>query len=233
MFRKLFDFLTRAIASAVFYSLMGIFVVIGWALIQFYSLIQLFGYGPEPPDPAMVDEVERIYRALEESDIKFLEDYAKLHPNFPHSTDDWLERHWLTNAIDCGSVASIRWILDQGVDANYNDDEGFSPLKSVLQREYDSKNREWGQSDAVEIIDMLLAAGADINAKGTLDVTALHNAAAWGSAKMVRHLLDRGANPDAMDRDFVPGNPLSYVNKRKHPEIAALLESHMGVNQGP
>jgi len=35
-------------------------------------------------------------------DIGALETLARDHAPFPLGTDPWLQRHWLTNAIDCG-----------------------------------------------------------------------------------------------------------------------------------
>lgn len=224
------EILLNRIACAFMFVLMGLFAAIGLIIFPLFMLMRLFGFIPKT-DRDMIEEVERVYKAFEESDIQFLEDYAQSHPNFPHGTDDWLKQHWLTNAIDVGSVGSVQWVLDQGVEVNYHDADGTSPLTSAIQREHDSKYREWEPSDAAEIIDMLMAKGADINAGNSLEITALHNAAAWGSVEMVQHLLDRGADPDAMDCEYLPGNPLSYVNKRKHPEVAALLERYMGTNQ--
>lgn len=233
MFRKVIEFLSAAIASALFFGLMGLFVVISLALAPFVMLVQwLFGLGPKLPDPEVSDEVIRVYRALEESDIQFLEDYAQSHPNFPHGTDGWLERHWLTNAISQGSLDSVQWFLDQGADVNYQDDEGFSPLKSALQREGDDAIRGLDPSPAIPIITLLLDAGADINARGSLDGTPLHTAAGFGvSLELMQFLLDRGANPLAQDSDYGFNTPLGYVNKRKQPELAALLEKHMAAAQ--
>jgi len=55
----------------------------------------------------------------------------------------------------------------------------------------------WGDVDAAEV---LLAHGADINARGEDDDTPLHRALMGGHPEMVRFLLSRGADPDLKDR---------------------------------
>ncbi|OAP59794.1 hypothetical protein AYL99_04796 [Fonsecaea erecta] len=44
-------------------------------------------------------------------------------------------------------------------------------------------------------IEILLASGADVNAKDELGNTCLHNASAWGNLKAIRALIQAGADP--------------------------------------
>ncbi|MEE9387812.1 MAG: ankyrin repeat domain-containing protein [Paracoccaceae bacterium] len=100
--------------------------------------------------------------------------------------------------------------------------------KSTRQRECGDAITGLTPSLAIPIITLLLDAGADINAPGTLDVTPLHTAAGFGvSLELIQFLLDRGANPLAKDSDHSCDTPLGYVNKRKAPMLAALLMKHM------
>ena len=55
----------------------------------------------------------------------------------------------------------------------------------------------WGDVDAAEI---LLAHGADVNARGEDDDTPMHRAIAGNHPEMVHFLLSRGADPDLKDR---------------------------------
>ena len=45
---------------------------------------------------------KRIARVLEAGNVDELENEAAANDQFPHGKDDWLERHWITNAIDLG-----------------------------------------------------------------------------------------------------------------------------------
>ncbi len=228
----------RSTAAGVFAwtligSFLGVVLIVSLALTPFYMLFQwLFGFGPKLPDPKVVEEVERVYRALEEGDLPFLKDFAKSNADFPHGKDGFLQQQWLTNAIDHGSLDSVQWFLDQGVDVNYQEGDGSSPLKSAIQRDCVDAVTGLDPSLAIPIITLLLDAGANINARGTLDVTPLHTAAGFGvSLELMQFLLDRGANPLAQDSDHGFDTPLGYVNKRKQSDIAALLKKHMEIWQ--
>lgn len=90
-----------------------------------------------------------------------------------------------------------------------------------------ARNSDEAADLTIRLIDMLLAAGADVNQKMTLDETALHTAASWSSPKVVRHLLAVGANPLAQDSDYGFDFPLGYAVHAKRPEIAAILREAM------
>ncbi len=196
------------------------FIFVVWVVstlisILFWPLKLLFGNGGDHVDPEILAEYQRVTGALANSDIEFLEQYAQTNPNFPHGKDDFVGRYWLTNAIDLGSVETVQWFLDQGCEVNYQDDEGYSPLQSAIERDEDSLN----------IIERLVQAGADINAKGTLNLTPLHAAAVHGSPEVLQYLLDLGADPFAWDTDYTPSQPIDFANQ--NPDNAAVLRDHM------
>lgn len=73
-----------------------------------------------------------------------------------------------------------------------------------------------------DIVQLLLAAGADPNAATRAGrATPLHRAAYTGSAAVVRLLLSGGADPTARDSDGQ--TPLHKAEARGHAEVAALL----------
>jgi ankyrin repeat protein len=77
----------------------------------------------------------------------------------------------------------------------------------------------------VELTRALIAAGANVNAQGKLQVTPLHWAALRGSAEICSLLLDAGANPDA--GDFVGTLPLHYAASSRHPDAVAVISTAM------
>ncbi|MCA9903471.1 MAG: ankyrin repeat domain-containing protein [Anaerolineae bacterium] len=74
--------------------------------------------------------------------------------------------------------------------------------------------------DRVDIAELLLAAGADINA-GVGSNTALHGAATFGQANIARWLIDHGA--DIIAKDFNGKTPHEVAVERGHMTIADLI----------
>ncbi len=94
------------------------------------------------------------------------------------------------------------------------------------------------QQRSIESLKLLLAAGADINAKdGTRGLTPLHEAARWGWNDVVSFLVDHGANLSAKDnRGMTPvdsamgkagGNSRGGQRIDVHEDTAALLRKLM------
>ena len=78
----------------------------------------------------------------------------------------------------------------------------------------------WGDIDAVKI---LVAAGADINAKGDQGATPLFNAVISENSEVVSFLLKSGADPK-ITNDY-KRNVLEYAkNVKSPPSIVAILE---------
>lgn len=111
-------------------------------------------------------------------------------------------------AFDCGgwnddivlskaSISDVQTCLNSVGDQSLLNDLGRTPLMSAVIA---------GRADIVEI---LLAAGADVNAPGAYDYTALHMAFGPNSTEITKHLLDAGANVNARDGD--QKTPLHHV----------------------
>jgi ankyrin repeat protein len=73
---------------------------------------------------------------------------------------------------------------------------------------------------------LLIAKGAEVNAKNVGGETPLDNAAYWGHKEVAKLLISRGADVNAKDDDGK--TPLDYAIGRKHPETADLLRKHGG-----
>jgi ankyrin repeat protein len=73
----------------------------------------------------------------------------------------------------------------------------------------------------VELAELLVARGADVNAGGDGVNTALHAAAGFDQPAMVAWLLARGARPDA--RGYQDKTPLAMAESLGHAEVVALL----------
>jgi hypothetical protein len=186
-----------------------------------------------PEDPAVLF-FETAWTAMVEGDLARLEELTHLSP-FPCGTDGWLGRRWLTTAVHSRNPVSVNWVLSKGAEVNYVDDEGFTALMSALDIEEECqmsyldhpKSAEEAARLAMEVIDLLLAAGAKINLGATLDVTVLHRAAYRSSPTVIRHLLDCGANPCAYDSDYTPCCPADNAQAAKRWGVAAILRDAM------
>src|SRR5262245_34215474 len=102
-------------------------------------------------------EYERRMGVLAHGPRDDLDALSKESCSFPCCVDDFIHRHWITNAIDCGSKASIEWMLEKRVDLTFRDDEGYTVLHSAIDRR---------REDRHDVLEALLNAGAPVNAHG-------------------------------------------------------------------
>ena len=81
-----------------------------------------------------------------------------------------------------------------------------------------------------EIAELLIAAGADVDAKDENGYTPLFNAAYWGRKEIVELLIANGADVNAKIEagEFKGKTPLDRVIIANHSETAALLRKHGG-----
>jgi ankyrin repeat protein len=100
------------------------------------------------------------------------------------------------SAVDSGIFISIsnlhvmRYLLNQGASANQIGKNGFPPLVYLARGD---------KAERPDKLQVLLDYGADVNATGPHQRTALHYAAAGGHASVVAVLLERGADTTLKD----------------------------------
>jgi ankyrin repeat protein len=122
--------------------------------------------------------------------------------------------HPLGHAAFFKRPEAVRALLDLGADARLaTRPAAFTPLHSAVAD-------DTGQA-AKEIVRMLLAAGADPNARSASGGTPLHTAAFTGDVVMVRLLVAAGADPSIEDEKG--RTPLDLARERNQTEAAALL----------
>ena len=76
-----------------------------------------------------------------------------------------------------------------------------------------------------EIAELLIAKGADLNAKTVGEWTPLHSAASKGQKEIVELLIAEGADVNEMS---FGNTPLYWATHYKYSEIADLLRKHGG-----
>jgi ankyrin repeat protein len=130
-----------------------------------------------------------LHEAYETGDVAALKRLLGDPPDFPNCRGPaGLGEIVLEYAIYHSPLAFVRTLLELGADPNYQDHAGFPALIAAL-----STNR----ADRYQIIELLLAAGADIQQRGINDWTPLHYAAAASDLAGIELLLAHGADPNA------------------------------------
>ncbi len=112
-------------------------------------------------------------------------------------------------AVFDGNIEAVKQHLAAGTDANAKTGVGETPMQIAYQKGH------------TEIVELLIANGADGNAKGD-GQTPLHGAAYWGNKEIVELLIAKGADVNAKTNDGE--TPLDYAKG----EIADLLRKHGG-----
>lgn len=99
----------------------------------------------------------------------------------------------LSNACLSGNTALVSLLLDRGVDPNAKDRLYGSALQRLCAT---------ASNINLEIVQLLLDRGADVDTRGGKFRAALCHAALYDNVEVVRMLLQRGADPNLRDKRF-------------------------------
>jgi len=105
--------------------------------------------------------------------------------------EPYLSNTSLINAASRGYSRIVKLLLDEGSNPNIKNKHGKTPLMEAT-------NVDLVRS---EMLNFLLAAGADLNAQDNTGETALMGAALWGRREVVAYLLEAGADPDITNKE--------------------------------
>lgn len=153
------------------------------------------------------------------------------------SAQQWLREEGATpllRAAQSGDVELVKLLLSRGADPKINTELGVTPLMAACGIGWvEGITSEWSRQRTHETIRLLIARGADVNARDKGDGrTALMGAAHKGDENAVRMLVTAGAKLDARDLDGF--GPIDYAEGRvrigvqpviAHPATAALLRA--------
>jgi ankyrin repeat protein len=166
-----------------------------------------------PLSPTGLDYQE-VEAALAAGDLPALRRLAEGHADFPDGRDPLVHHPWLQAAIGCSTLEVVQWMLEAGVDVNYEAADGYPALHTALDRQ-----------DALRhpLVTLLCEAGADVNAHGVNDWTPLHLAAARDDPTAIRILLGYGADPERRTRIDDYATPLEEARRMGRPAAEAAL----------
>jgi len=165
-------------------------------------------------DTAIYDSV---MDAIVRDKIVLLPGFVETVPGFPVGQDDFIHRYWIRNAIDSGSPATVRWMLEHGAPVNYKDAEGYTSLIAAIYRDGD---------DRYDVMKTLIEFGADVNAQGTNDWTPAHLAVRRNDVRALRILHEACADFTVRTRIDTYETPLEEgLRWGDVPEAVAYLES--------
>ena len=131
------------------------------------------------------------------------------------------------NAASPTTLAIMPVLLAAGADLHLTTDDGTTPLMVAAGLGSSTFGRA---PSAIDVVTLLVEAGADVRAVNEADFNALHGGAFRGSNEIIQYLLDQGADIDAQDfRGRTPyriaegaQRPLQFQG---WPETAAFLET--------
>jgi ankyrin repeat protein len=130
----------------------------------------------------------------------------------------------LEYAIYHGPFPFIETLLDLGADPDYPDHVGYPSLIAALSS---------GRQDRLQILDLLLAHGADIQQHGANGYTPLHWAAGEDDPQLIDWLLARGADPDAQTNVDDYTTPLEEAAILGKERAASALRAVVGRKVNP
>ena len=139
-------------------------------------------------------------------------------------------------AVKAADLTVMRMLLDKGANAGLAIKNGGTPLMLAAgggpaRTQEEEVVDKAGRADPVEVVKMILDAGADINAVNDQENTAVHLAAQRGSDKVLQYLVSRGAKLDLKNKQGK--TPVEVAPKRTAELIAKLMNGSTASVQSP
>jgi hypothetical protein len=150
-----------------------------------------------------------------------------------HSLQQAKKSHALIAAVQRDDLKDVKRLLRQGADPNTHLVYENTPRTPLQLLEWLVRSREivWHNAPVLveasaeghtQIVEALLAGGADINETDQYRWTALMTAAGGGRTDVVRLLLNKGADINA--QGIAGRTALSLATENDHPDVVRMLQ---------
>jgi len=165
--------------------------------------------------------IESWSELLGETPEKEVISFIRENPDLVNAADSASSEYALEQAVFYEKCELVKVLLDLGADPNQLNDQGRLALHTAIEL------FESSPEVSVQLVELLLLRGADIEARGFPDFTALHRACAVNSIPIALTLIERGASLAAAAEAWVDGGrtPLDVANTHAYTELAAVLRS--------
>jgi len=184
-----------------------------WGRTPLYSAVDLntipHGGRPDMPSPDATSSLQLIQLLLDRganpnARLKLFPPYRALGPDRGGDQMLTIGATPLLRAAKAGDAPAIKLLLAHGADVSLPNIYGMTPVMAaagVGSNEIDTRGRFKTQQEAVESIDLLVKAGADVNGHETrTGATALHAAALNGWDDVIKDLVAHNADLRAQDK---------------------------------
>jgi ankyrin repeat protein len=159
----------------------------------------------------------------------------------------WLQEAGATallRASLCGDLAVVKLLLAHGADPLIPTFDHTTPLMAASGVGWaEGFTFQYSEDETIQLVKLLLEAGAQLNEANDHGITALHGAAYKGANDVVQLLVDRGADLSAKDKgedfgfgvssvkmtplNWAEGVPIGMSSAIFHPETVALISRLM------
>ncbi len=122
----------------------------------------------------------------------------------------------LAYAVYHGPASLVSTMLELGADPNVDDGDGYPPLIAAL-------TGGSAQADVRDLVELLLAHGADVDRRGVNGYAPLHVAAEQGDLAMVDLLMSHGADPNVITNVDDMETPVEVASAAGHVDVVERL----------
>ena len=144
----------------------------------------------------------------------------------------------MMRAARAGDHEVIRLLLAKGANATLTTKDGSTALMFAAGIGYRDKNTRGSESDALETVKVMMAAGLDLKQTNNRGENALHGAALRGADTIVKFLVDQGMDVNALSKqgytplDVAMGKTIVLQLPVPQESTVALLKK-LGGKEGP